>query len=322
MDWRVSQLEEIIARVLGTIRSSEDLLIRIQPKVIVVASQHSVPIRALLHVARELGIPTAYVPHAPFANNCFYADLPVDLALLRGQREVESYTAIGADPAGLIAIGNTMLKADPVARMAPRSARPVIAPSPWESERLNQFLEIALTVPDRAIICPHPASDRAAMENFASRFDASISNERTSDLLQREGGVVIQSGSGVALEAMLMGVPVVDVQWGSSAPNYPCIADPFVTFASDSRSLAIAHRKAATAADSEIIAAQRWALEWSSPNGPAAADNLSIALSELLPTPQVVLDGWRTSALHCEGSLATWFLTHLDGSPREPTVPE
>ena len=128
-----------------------------QPRCVLVATQHGREARILIAAARMSEIPSAYVPHAPFASNLYYADLPFDRALLRGDREKTAYVDLGADPSGMSIIGNLSV----AGRRAPRSERVVVAPSPWRPDRLEAFFAVIREATfGEYVVCLHPRLDR------------------------------------------------------------------------------------------------------------------------------------------------------------------
>ena len=62
--------------------------------------------RALVLAAREAGIATVYIPHAPVISDARLVDLPVDYAGLRGPAEVDHYESLGAPGKRLTVVGN------------------------------------------------------------------------------------------------------------------------------------------------------------------------------------------------------------------------
>jgi hypothetical protein len=118
---------------------------------------------------------------------------------------------------------------------------------------------------------------------------------RTLDLLSTTGAsVVIQSSSGTGLEALAMGVPVIDLCEPGTAPAYPFIAPPHVMVVSDSSQL----RAAADHMDqseSAALARKEYARSWVALVGDdasvAAADAVAHELAER--AGPLVLDAWQ-----------------------------
>jgi hypothetical protein len=124
---------------------------------------------------------------------------------------------------------------------------------------------------------------------------------RTYDLLRAGPPVVVQHSSGVALEALHLGIPVIELSYPGKATLYPFIREPHVRFASTSAELSAA----AAAASAEARDAGRrealvgWARKWASPTG-AEAGERAVALVEraVAEGPRgPIWDPWRSSRL-------------------------
>ncbi|TVR32970.1 MAG: hypothetical protein EA388_11565 [Nitriliruptor sp.] len=263
------------------------------PERLVIATQHSIIARAMLVAAREAGVVAVYVPHAPAADNRIYRDLPVDVAALRGPREVEHYLGLGADPAGLHVVGapSLALRTD----TAPCPDGPVVvALSPWGPDRVERFMALAAAaITDPFTVCPHPGSDLDYLRSVLPARAQLVEGERTWQVIARGCRAVVQSSSGVATEAMLLGAPVIEVPTNARPPNYPAIAEPYVRMAADAAEL----RRAVDAFGSEargpfVEQARTWARGWTAYTGRQAEQRLRALLaSELHPTGPL-LDGW------------------------------
>lgn len=260
--------------------------------VLVVATQHSTTVRGFIVAAREREIPVVYVPHAPFASNRQYADLPVDLACLRGPAEVTAYRALGADDDGLAVCGDLSV---PDRDVAPQRAQEVIvAPSPWDDDRAEAFFAVVGAADiDRLVVCPHPASDITQLRRRLPPQARLLEGVRTLDRVLATGGLVVQHSSGVALEAMLVGAPVVQVELPGAPAGYPCIVQPHVTRVSSGPELKEEWRRISGGPPSGRQERMRWARMWTESSGVEAAARLHQLIKEASPRRTPVLDGWR-----------------------------
>ncbi len=299
-----SDLASELFLVHGLIQAARSELAKVRPSAVVLASQHSVHLRAYVLAAREQHIPVAYVPHAPLADNAYYADLPMDRALLRGELEAEQYVAWGADRGGLSIVGVPSL--DLTATSSPVGAdRLVIAPSPWPSSELEAFFDGVRNAveqlradgrPPTVVCCPHPRLAAERLRPLLPPGTAMASERRTIDELAAHGGAVVQHASGVALEAMAVGAPIVEFDPLKSGPNYPFMRSPHVTTATDAQQLAAAVERALTSSVSDRTEAMEYARRWMTPWGREAESRLAHELRHLTARAAPVLDGWRRLA--------------------------
>ncbi len=202
---------------------------------VVVASQQNSSTRAVLSVAHRQGMTSYYIPHAPPADNQIYRDLPTNFALLRGDEEVNTYRALGAKPIEhLFVVGvpgaTVALGADP-----PQSAAVVYAPSPYFPEVIKADVAVILEAYDgRVQVSLHPRMREAAYRDLLpGHWDIVDSPDTVSYLRQHGAMVVIQHGSGVGLEALGLGIDVIDLCHVDERPNYHFLRQPHVQIVSD-----------------------------------------------------------------------------------------
>jgi hypothetical protein len=280
---------------------SEALLDRRATRLVLVASQHDTSVRAALSAARRRGIPSVYVPHAPFADVPWYADLPVDYAALRGAAEVERYTGLGGDLSRMIVTGNPMVDAiGHGARVVPHG-RVVLALSPWNAADLGVIMElVAAAIGEGVVVAPHPRSDRRLLQSLLPQgwvvWDAD-----TFSLLRSGVTCVIQRSSGVAWESLVLGIPTIQLAWPGETVPYPIIDPSRVPFVSSSRELAEAVTAARGATESDRLELRAWAREWCAVQGVDAAE----AIASVVRTAESrgaatgwVLDGWSPDREH------------------------
>jgi hypothetical protein len=276
------------------------MLEALQPKGVVVATAHSNAPRALALAARRAGVLSAYVPHAPLIANLRLADLPVDVAALRGPLEVERYVAAGASRDGLVAIGNPA--APPPASVSARldaDGLPAFAlptDDEWALERLVDLVHAALG--DRVIASPHPRADR---ERLAELLPAgwAVWDGATAELLASGVSALIQASSGAGLEALQLGIPLIDLRFPGTAPNYPYLADPLIPSVATADDLSAAVAAAVDAPPERRAALRGLAQGWVAAGGEEAAKAGAAALERSLAAERrdaPIWDSWNASA--------------------------
>lgn len=297
-------LEEEVAKVEVMLRRtraaafSEDGV-----RVIVVATQHNGPTRAVL--AATAGTPggpaTCYLPHAPVADNAYYRDLPVNYALLHGPAEVDFYRRCGVDDAARVrVVGQPGLGASQSGGHAEDPVHLVYAASGYEDRVLRADIEVVLRGVDRPVeVCLHPMmSLRGARGLFPSEWTVHPPGPTIEVLRSRGALALIQHGSGVGLEAMSAGIDVIDLCPAEDKPNYPYITPPYVQIASDDVGLrgaidAIPGRRE-TRGDRI-----RFAKQWCSildPEASVAAASAIRSIAEEQRPSDLLLDGWGVHA--------------------------
>lgn len=292
-DWD-ARLSEQIGQAELLRRRSDLLFVKGEVKVLVVATQHNAAVRSMLRSAHHAGVRTIYLPHAPLASNIAYQDLPVNHALLRGPAEVEIYQLGGANQAGLMVVGDPSL---PVLRdnSQAHSDQIVVAGSPNLDRDLGFLIpilnEAGLT---QIVISPHPRV-KGRIRGYPSSYRLS-SHRTTADLLHSEGAkVLIQSNSGVGLDALRMGIPVIDLRAQGARPIYPFLEDPVVLTAASGGELDLLIKSLPASKDAST-AARRLAEQWSARLDGEPAKLAAEAIRNLTgqsPLPPLIMDTWK-----------------------------
>lgn len=272
----------------------EAALARTVPSLVVVATQHAAIVRPVLHLARIACIPTLYFPHAPVADNRAYKDLPVDRAALRGQGEVDFYRKLGAE-GELTVVGNPAVCVDDPPPLD-ESLPPVLAMSdPKRADEIVDFVAAAVT--GEVLVAPHPRDDVAAPRRRYPDHWRVWSAGSTFDLLRQGPTCFLQYSSGVAWEALALGIPTIELS-SSGCSNYPLIAEPHVTFARNTDEL---KKALATSADIANDPERRhrlteWAKHWCCITGIRATDlcvdQIEVSLASRVQSGPL-LDSWR-----------------------------
>lgn len=286
-------LQALILKARVAFDRAETILSSYSPRSVIVSSQHSVGARALIYTARERSVPSIYIPHAPVSRHPHYADLPFDVVTLRGPREANFYSALGADPSRLQITGAPGVPGIQRRRHL-NSGSIVVAPSPWGAATLTAFMACLRDASlEHLTICPHPRNSRRLLRRLAPQDAQIIHNERTINFLAHRGDVVIQHSSGIALEAMQMGIPVIDICLDKEPPLYPSIEEPMVRFAHSPEELIETVKESLAEPLVSRERRRRWANSWcSSTNGEAAAA-VKLVVDQAEPSSTAVLDGWR-----------------------------
>jgi hypothetical protein len=226
-------------------------------------------------------VPTVYVPPtAQTAPNARIIGLPVDYAGLRGEEEAGYLAGLGVDRGRLDVVGNPTVAEEAAPRIDP-GLPAVFAPGLEDEARLGPLVGVVREgLGDRVVVGRHPSAG-VEVEGGAFPPGWRIFEGRTYELLRAGPAVVVQHSSGVALEALHLGIPVVELSYPGKAALYPLIREPYVRFASTGQQL----REAVAAASGDAGDPGRrrelieWARGWSWPNG-AEAGQRAVALVE------------------------------------------
>jgi len=263
-------------------------------RAVIVGSQNNASVRALLSVVHHQHVSSYYIPHAPTADNAFYHDLPTNWALLRGASEVEFYRGLGATPLDhLAAVGNP---GEPVSHATPPNSSSVVyaASAPEVIQGDIDVIYHAIRSPIKVSLHPRMRS-HAYRRMFPSAWEI-IDAPDTSTYLRRHGAkAVVQHGSGVGLEALSMGLDVIDLCHPQDRPNYPYIIEPYVQIVHDVSSLRKAMDKLSVRAGGRlerIDYAHSWCNESSIDVVRSIADLVEQS-STCDTAGGVLLDGWE-----------------------------
>lgn len=279
--YRAARATEMARRVL------EDGVERI-----VVASQHDTLIRALLRAGHRAGLPTAYIPHSTYFDDPRYRDLPVDLALLPGDAELNLYADLGARQAGLVTVGMATIPKVPAGAVdTSRWFLALSADDHADNQRtLNMAAEAGLE-PDQAIVLPHPRTTRRTLR-YAEETGYQVLSGRTIDLVVARRHPVVAAGSGILLEALCLGVPVVDLRDAGGRGRRPALEAPELDRVSDVEGLSAALRRL-QASGGFNPALTSWTRRWVAATGADAADRVETALATMpRAAGPLALDRW------------------------------
>lgn len=291
---REEAYEAVLQASLLTLRARRTLQLH-RPRLLVIATQHGNAVRAVLSAANQLAIPSVYVPHAPVADNRFYRDLPVSVALLRGPREVDFYVSSGAARNRLDVVGDPMIQPHhPVP--SHQNGTLLYAPSP-HSERLlkSQVRLIEEGAPGDVEVSPHPRMDGEALSRMCpANWTLAVRTSTYERMVSGTISAVVLANSGVGLEALYLGLPVVDLHHPGSNERYPYLLDAEVVSIRDSSGL---ERACAELVHSPHAATSRrlYSRSWRVKEGPEAATGIAHSLAmhaTSLEWSPPILDGW------------------------------
>lgn len=274
--WLHSDPLHLLRRFAGGARYlaySEALLAALEPRAVVIASTVNVPPRSLALAAREARVRSVFVPHAPLTTDLAYVELLTDQAAVRGPREADCYADLAGSRERIEVIGNPGLPSDE-APEHDRRLPPVLAP-PLDPEQLRAVVELVTGAGVRSLlVAPHPRADRAALD-AAIPDGWDVWEGRSYDALLPGPPMLIHYSSGLALEALLLGIPIIDVRWPANMPTaYAFIREPFADVATSSAELraAIADAYEDVASDERRRELRDWGRQWCSSTGDAAAE--------------------------------------------------
>lgn len=293
-----ARLSETLLAAARAVTRAEAVVATHDLKAVVVATQHGTSARAYLHCARNAGLPTVYIPHAPVADNVQYRDLPCDYVGLRGAGEVGFYQDLGVQ-GQLDVVGNpaaTVLTSNSAVVDGGANERPVFAPSPVPVAQLRPQVDLIRRVFGAEVtLAPHPAMQ--GREEYAALWpDWTVHDGRTLELLQAGVPFLVQSSSGVAWEAIAHGVATVELSLDGEPARYPFIHEPEIPHVRDENELRKAFDDAmqepAGARSERVALAKHWCSESGEVAAASGAELIERAVEEGAAS-DMIWDGWR-----------------------------
>jgi len=272
----------------------------LSPKAVVVLATPNAGPRALVTAARSAGIPSVYFPHAPVLMDKTFNDLPTDFAGLRGPAEFHYYKEVGASCDRIEVVGDPSIDSEEMPDHDP-SLPPVLAPPIEADAVMRKVVEtVEAGVGDSLLVCPHPEADLKKLQALIPS-GWTIWSDRTYALLRRGPPVIMQFTSGVALEALMLGIPTIELRFPADRIiTYPQIREPHVRIVSTPAELRAAIKQSYR--DVKKPSARRqlrdWALRWSSPHGQEAARQGAALVLRAAegPPPGAIWDAWSGRA--------------------------
>lgn len=286
-------LRRSVAVATRTIGEARAFLTSHGPSAVVVGSPMNPLARAMVLAARELSIPTIYLPHAPAANQPWYEDLATDYAGLRGVGEVDFYAELGAPREGLTTVGLPYL-ADAEPPVINPDLPTVFAPSPIAAPLFRKLIDtVAAGAGSNVLVSPHPRQSVAVLRTQMPRSWKFASDISTAELLRSGHPRVIVHNSGVALEALRLGIPAIHVELTGSPSTYVMYDSGAVTVAGSAEELRDLCGTVVTDDDRKKLISV--ASEWSSPIGEASVAAGRALVDRAIdegPRPAPLLDHW------------------------------
>lgn len=231
-----------------------------RPQSVVIATNHDKAARALVLVARQRGIPSVYIPHAPAIGAARLRDLPFDYAGLRGDAELAFYEGRTAEVDGIEVVGDPSLEVMGLVQL--KLEDPLVFAPSYPEPRLEELVATLAATTTNVTVSPHPGQPKRIDAAYPERWH--VWRGRTRDLLMRGPPVLVQQSSGVALEALLLGIPTIELSFEGKSPSYPFIDRRFVLFASSPGELSVAlqHARHAAECSDRRLALFEWAQTW------------------------------------------------------------
>lgn len=296
LGWRLPEtIYSVLTETAITLARARSTLKSEQFSALVVASQHTPATRAWLAAAFGRGLVTIYIPHAPTATNAAYRDLPVDLALLRGPSEVEFYAGLGARRNALKIVGDASTESSRLVG-GDKSGVVIYAPSPHDRGLFRSQVDTIYAAGLRNVeVCLHPRMKESDVRSDLPSCWRLSTSRLTFDRLKLGGvAVVIQCSSGVGLEALYLGIPVVDLRHPGQLAAYPYLQDCAVPSAGDSATLLACLENldyGRTATKNRRVLASRWR---ASVGGAAAASMAASVRGWHGGANGRLVDGWSS----------------------------
>lgn len=270
------------------------------PQVLVIGTQHGAAIRALVRAAHEAGrTRIVYLPHAPLARNPWYHDLPVHWALLRGPAEEIVYRQLGVVEGRVCSVGDPSVRASGRHRCVSEGTQVLYAVSVDDARSLSADISVIAEAGCQGVdVSMHPRlRNRSDLMRLLPREWTINPLPSTYERMLTSGpAAVIQHSSGVGLEALSLGLPLVDLCNPGRLPNYHYLSGPEVNVVSSSAGLSAVLRSVQT--DERSAERRRaYAADWISSVGDDAADGAVLRLLEILERPvpdDLLLDGWAS----------------------------
>lgn len=196
---------------VGVYENQLKALRKYRPEVIVISNDTVPWFRALTLAARELGIPTVYLQHAPVGKD--FPPLIVDLALLEGQDALDKYTIGKRSPAGRVEVVG-MARYEPFAGMVQESTSVTkvgIAVSLADDLGVVEGVVNDLrAIPELVVtVRQHPRDKRSFSLEYSASLLRSDASHTPALAFLAEQDAIIAGETGIHLEAALLNIPSI-----------------------------------------------------------------------------------------------------------------
>ena len=227
-DERLHGVFALAARILA---HAEAAVAAIRPRAVVVASTINTPNPRARPCGARRRRAVGLFPHAPLLADPLDNDLPVDFAGLR-EEELERYAEMGrsrrADGPRRQPDDRAARAADDSIRLDPAVFGAADQPAGVSRPAVRGRRAGAGAGRDRGA---HPRADRDLLRSLAPP-QWSFWERRTLELLERGPPLLLQHSSGVAVEALYLGIPTIELVNPARPTGYALIGDPHVPAAS------------------------------------------------------------------------------------------
>lgn len=188
---------------------------RVRPDIIVLANDHSPFARAIFHTATELGVLTAYIPHAPVSKE--FPPLSMDYAFLDGEVQLDLYKKgeCKFEVVGAIRYENVVKEAVDYHQ----NGNVVVCFNKLNSLTFADNLLAQLTKLDwmagrEIFIRTHPADKNRVIKfnRIAAKYGA-IMQDSSKPISQNSGiGIMFAGISGVLIDGLMLGLRLVSLK--------------------------------------------------------------------------------------------------------------
>jgi hypothetical protein len=200
---------------------------RQRPSAVVVSNDHTFWPRVMVAAAKDEGIPTIYMQHAPVTGR--FPPLTMDYALLEGQHSLQLYAGIGKTSTEVYLVGIPRMDAH-IGKVNERTQARAVGFCLGAADPLERAADLlhylAAHCPDlRFVVRLHPRSRPEMVDywqNVCRELGADFSDshhEHPFEFLSRVDAV-IAGGSGIILEAALMNVTPIMYELKPGIPDW------------------------------------------------------------------------------------------------------
>ena len=203
----------------GIYRLVEEIVCLYNPKVVVMANDHSTYNRCMIDICKKLSIKTVYVQHASVTNK--FPSLRFDYSFLDGLESLEKYEAQGLSQGKVFLSGG--VRFDGISRKKENMHihKIGIALNEFDDkEKATKIISYLLTHGDVSIVVrPHPARAGKSFEDWCVKLHVKYSdskNEPSFDFLYNID-VLLANDSSIHLDAAIVGCPSLVYNFSSDA---------------------------------------------------------------------------------------------------------
>lgn len=182
-----------------------EIIKQIQPKIVIIANDHSIENSCLIRACLDENVRVLYVQHASVTTN--FPPLRVDYAFLDGKESYEKYFCIGQIFSTCFITG--AVRFDGIKTKALSSSLQVVGVAINQFDSIKKIESLVIKLKNngyRVVLRPHPAMDLLYYQDFCLRLDLGFSNprqEKSYDFLLRID-CLISNQSSIHLDASIV----------------------------------------------------------------------------------------------------------------------